>query len=424
MYTDDQKIELQKQYDARVQDFESAARRLRDIVQRVIASIEDKRLVRATVRAERTKSVDSIRRKAEAANRHLDEAILSVNDLIGIRIVCNTIRDVYRFRELLHEALPDDEHIEEQDYIATPKASGYRSLHLNFHVPVGTPFPTVRIPCEVQIRTLLQDSWAELVHSDFYKEGSVLPDGLHDRALDLAGNLAAADETASRIRERVMQETRVLAPVQAAAGLTKESLAQAFADVFGRWPPDYAVQRALEACSELGVQDVAAFRTKLATQAFRESVATAYLEEVRFGPSLSREEVFALVAIAVARGDDEASKRARELGRQDRRNVDEAWRSEVLGSLPATYEEFVHELDEGHINLLQLGEALGVADECFCGESIMDEESFSEAVAQHYDVDVDDDLLDKLTAAAADFWVNPNHPNLCSYHAYQAEKDD
>lgn len=426
-YSDIEKNELLRSYDALTAYIHVAESQLLEAVQRAIGAIEDKRLVRATIRERRIKSVESIRRNAEANGWRPTEACLSVSDLVGIRVVCNTVDDVYRFRELLREALPSDQYVEEQDYIANAKESGYRALHLNFRVEVGSPLPgsplrTLRLPCEVQIRTLLQDSWAELVHSDFYKDGSALPEDLRERTLDLATALDAADRTASRIRARAMQLVR--APALAAPNsLTKDSLAHAFSEVFGRWPPEYAVVRALAACQNLGVVTIADFRVKLSTKNLRDALSQAYSEEIRFGSGLGAEEIFALIPVAVAKGDDEALREASELAREHREEIDAVWRREVLSSLPDNYQEFIDDLTAGNIDLLQISEALNVRGKCYCGESVVDDDAFAEAVADHYGVDLDDELIATLHNVA-DFWANPDFPKLCSYHAYQAGKDD
>lgn len=423
-YSDAEKTELQESYEALMPRLAEAERQLLDLIQQAIGRIEDKKLVRAKIRDKRVKSLDSIRRKAEVQGLKPKDACLAISDLVGARVVCNTTEDVYRFRELLREELPLDELVDEQDYVGKPKGSGYRGLHLNFRVEVGGPLGGTRIPCEVQIRTLLQDSWAELVHSDVYKETATLPEDLRGRTQDLASVLAAADQIASRVRARVMQEAKVEPESVQLNILTKEGLAYIFGEVFGRWPPEYAVQRTYEACQDVGVKAVADLRSKLANKSFRDALAQAYQDELRFGPSISSEDIFALTPVAVAKGDKRALKEARNLARREREEIDAVWRREVLSDLPDSFERFVEELEAGHIEVEAVAEALGVAGKCFtCSETIIDEDAFLEAVAAHYDVEVDYELTGVLHGVA-DCWTNPEYPDLCSYHAYQVSKDD
>ena len=57
------------------------------------------------------------------------------------------------------------------DYIANPKPSGYRSLHLIVDVPVPLNNGEKNVRCEIQLRTTAMDSWAGLEHNMRYKKG-------------------------------------------------------------------------------------------------------------------------------------------------------------------------------------------------------------------------------------------------------------
>ena len=56
-----------------------------------------------------------------------------------------------------------------RDYIACPKASGYRSLHLVMHVPVCMERQRAVVPVEIQLRTPAMDMWACVEHDLCYK---------------------------------------------------------------------------------------------------------------------------------------------------------------------------------------------------------------------------------------------------------------
>jgi len=233
-------------YDRRSPALERAGRQLRSILAEVVAAIEDRTLVRAEVRGVRIKGFSSIERKATAKEWRAEDALLECSDLIGGRVVCNNIEDVYRFAELLKERLPGmPGEFEIQDHIKEPNKGGYRALHVNFWLDIGTnPFAPDRVPCEVQIRSCLQDAWAELSHDDIYKQPD-LPADLRARAKDLAETLAAADRIASDIRERVTEES--IPPEQRPnlRRVSREGLAFLFKETFGLSPRDYVIRRAL-----------------------------------------------------------------------------------------------------------------------------------------------------------------------------------
>ncbi len=113
----------------------------------------------------------------------------NLTDIAGIRVICNYIDDAYRIADLLI-AHNDIELLEKKDYIACPKPSGYRSLHLIVNVSVYMSEGSVQIPAEIQIRTIAMDYWATLEHRLKYKnEGSVPPD-LHHKMKGCSEELA------------------------------------------------------------------------------------------------------------------------------------------------------------------------------------------------------------------------------------------
>ncbi len=124
----------------------------------------------------RVKEPESIARKLH--RRGLDisaESIMAnLNDVAGIRVVCPFIEDIYFVADTLL-AQDDITLIERKDYIAEPKAGGYRSLHLVVEVPVFFSDRKQPVRVEVQIRTIAMNFWASLEHEINYKKKD-LPD--------------------------------------------------------------------------------------------------------------------------------------------------------------------------------------------------------------------------------------------------------
>ena len=58
-----------------------------------------------------------------------------IQDIAGIRVVCNYIDDIYVIESLLLKQ-DDVKLIKRKDYIQNPKDNGYRSLHIVVSVPV------------------------------------------------------------------------------------------------------------------------------------------------------------------------------------------------------------------------------------------------------------------------------------------------
>ena len=146
----------------------------------------------------RLKDPDSVIEKMRRRGVPLETELVreTITDIAGVRVVCAFVSDVYRVFELL-TAHSDITVYQVKDYIAKPKETGYRSLHLLLEVPVFLSSGPVQTIVEVQIRTIAMDFWASLEHKIYYKYDREVPQellqGLHDAA-DQAGQLDSTME--------------------------------------------------------------------------------------------------------------------------------------------------------------------------------------------------------------------------------------
>lgn len=119
----------------------------------------------------RVKSIQSIFEKIIRKGYEFDsKAFTKLTDIAGIRVICKYTSDIYRISQMLLKQ-NDIELIKEKDYIKEPKESGYRSLHLVILVPVFLSDRVEKVPVEIQIRTIVMDTWASLEHELKYKKG-------------------------------------------------------------------------------------------------------------------------------------------------------------------------------------------------------------------------------------------------------------
>ena len=118
----------------------------------------------------RIKTLDSIidKLKRRGYEVTIDNIYAHIQDVAGIRVICNYLDDIYYLRSLLtrNESFRV---IRETDYIKEPKESGYRSLHLIIDVPIVISEGTLHLPVEIQLRTIAMDMWASLEHELRYK---------------------------------------------------------------------------------------------------------------------------------------------------------------------------------------------------------------------------------------------------------------
>jgi len=418
-FSSEEKNKIRKDYLQLVPHLKKAKKRLVGIIAEVASQIQDKSLVRARVIGTRIKSFDSLLRKAEQKGLGVEDTFHGIHDLVGIRVVCNNVDDVYRFYELLIKSLPVEDVINKEDFLATPKPSGYRAFHINIYVDVGEPFSPQRIPCEIQIRTLLQDSWAELTHEDIYKADVNLPEDLKGRMEDLASLLAVADEIAQSVRHRIGRDFQVGGPVDLGR-VSRDGLAYIFKQTFGTPPSDYIVREAEQLCEQNGLESLSEVERILGKKKFRERVRKVYVDKTGFGFSPEPELIFMAAVKAAVQNEQAAYRYIKARAREEREEIDTYWRNEVLGQLPDTFDEFMERVKNESLDVEEIAEAWGIADSCaICGTRIVDPDTFAAEVADYYGVDDYSEIFGELIGLTAGW----GEDGLCSYHAYYAEKD-
>lgn len=142
----------------------------------------------------RVKTTDSILKKAEkkgvqiGAKNWIEEIEQHVYDIAGLRVVTRYIEDIREVQAMLSQR--EDFVIEEiTDYIADPKESGYRSVHMLVRYPTYHGATKKEVLCEIQLRTLAMNFWATNEHELRYKYAENLPAEMKD-ALRTAADTA------------------------------------------------------------------------------------------------------------------------------------------------------------------------------------------------------------------------------------------
>lgn len=91
--------------------------------------------------------------------------LTQMQDIGGCRAVVESIDEVYALRELYRRSKSLHALVTEDDYIAKPKSSGYRSLHLVYRFQSRAHPQYNRLMFEVQLRTSTQHAWATAVET-------------------------------------------------------------------------------------------------------------------------------------------------------------------------------------------------------------------------------------------------------------------
>ena len=122
----------------------------------------------------------------------------NLNDIAGVRVICNYIEDIYHVAELL-TAQDDVKLIQVKDYIRSPKPNGYRSLHLVIQTPVYLSDKKELVNVEVRIRTIAMDFWASLEHELKYKSDAAVSAELAEQLRECAEQISDIDSRMQKI---------------------------------------------------------------------------------------------------------------------------------------------------------------------------------------------------------------------------------
>ncbi|MEN8699079.1 GTP pyrophosphokinase [Bacillus infantis] len=152
----------------------------------------------------RVKPIASILDKANQKGIPLDKLETEMQDIAGLRMMCQFVDDIKLVVEMLRRR-NDFELIEERDYISHKKASGYRSYHVVIRYPVQTINGEKKILVEIQIRTLAMNFWATIEHSLNYKYRGQFPKDIQMRLKRAAEAAFRLDEEMSLIRGEIQE---------------------------------------------------------------------------------------------------------------------------------------------------------------------------------------------------------------------------
>lgn len=206
------RLRLRKQYEGRVSSYRAVLAALKENIEQTLADIALPFDVQA-----RLKSFDSYFEKKLRLRRTSPGGRpgREVNDLLGLRIVCPFLEDVKKAERVLahcYEVVEVDDKARSYSF----REFGYESVHILAKVPRAICLQygfTEGLICEIQLRTILQQAWAEVEHELVYKGGlQPFEEHIKRKLAALKANLNLADTLFQEIRESqraLQQQTRL-----------------------------------------------------------------------------------------------------------------------------------------------------------------------------------------------------------------------
>ena len=150
----------------------------------------------------RVKEISSMLEKANKFNIPLDRIEYEMEDISGIRIMCQFVDDIQKVVELVRNR-KDMQIIYEKDYITNYKQSGYRSYHIIIRYPINMAEGQKNILAELQIRTLALNFWATIEHSLNYKYKQQIPENIKYKLKTAADAAFQLDNLMTEIKDEI-----------------------------------------------------------------------------------------------------------------------------------------------------------------------------------------------------------------------------
>jgi len=151
----------------------------------------------------RLKSFDSYFQKLIRYRQKEIQPII-INDLIGLRIICPFLEDIEQVESLIRQHF----HVIEIEHKSAGKPVNefsYQSIHLTIELPeeqFNGFIPYSGRTCEIQLRTILQDAWAEVEHELIYKANfTMLNESIKRKLASLNATLTLSDIIFQEIRD-------------------------------------------------------------------------------------------------------------------------------------------------------------------------------------------------------------------------------
>lgn len=154
----------------------------------------------------RTKEIDSFHKKFENPKY---KTVNDITDLAGIRIITYVEDSIPKICRIIENnfAIDEKNSLDKSEDLGLDKV-GYKSVHYvgtlsdnRTNLTENKKFKGLKF--EIQVRTILQHSWAEIEHDRNYKFGGELPSKIQRRFKLLAGLLELADNEFNNISQEI-----------------------------------------------------------------------------------------------------------------------------------------------------------------------------------------------------------------------------
>ena len=194
---------LLSEYNERYCDYARLCNLVQEELKDVLSQNEE---IKAVISA-RVKTKESVKDKLNRKSGKY-RSISEMTDIVGIRVVCYFYDQVDQVASIISEKYDvDSANTVDKRIAIDPSTFGYVSLHYICSLPKGKGYPEelTNIKFEVQMRTMLQHTWAEIEHDFGYKSELAVPREVRRDFARVASLLEIADGYFLSIKNRLKE---------------------------------------------------------------------------------------------------------------------------------------------------------------------------------------------------------------------------
>lgn len=195
---------IMTRYDEIKHDNELLSKTLHDLLQKLLSDAD----ISVNAISSRVKESSSLQEKIEKKGEKYT-CLEDITDIVGSRIITYYSDEVDKIAKIIEkEFIVDDNNTIDKRKSMDPDRFGYMSLHYvcqfstnRTSLPEYSRFKDRKF--EIQIRSVLQHTWAEIEHDAGYKSQIGIPRDIKRNFSLLSGLLELADDEFIRIREKL-----------------------------------------------------------------------------------------------------------------------------------------------------------------------------------------------------------------------------
>lgn len=188
---------------------------VRDKIVDAIAMIKDPKSFLKVPCEPRLKELNSLIEKAFYRDKNYSDSYHDITDKVGIRFVVLLANEVSEISKIIEDELlwtfsKDRDYEEEIEQ--NPTTFNYESVHYivrsKHNIEYNGYHITQNVPCEIQIRTLLQHAYSELTHDNIYKPKTLAKPNVHRKVARSMALIETADDIFREV-SRIMNSEQI-----------------------------------------------------------------------------------------------------------------------------------------------------------------------------------------------------------------------